>query len=118
MQEPAAPAPAPSGAPSLETIKQQVIDVLHTLYDPEIPVNIYDLGLIYAVEVSPERAVHVRMTLTSPGCPAATTLPPLVESKARGVPGAASAKVEVVWDPPWKPELMSEVAKVALGMNI
>jgi FeS assembly SUF system protein len=120
MQEPAAtPAPAPvGGAPAPETIKQQVIDVLHTLYDPEIPVNIYDLGLIYGVDVSPERAVHVRMTLTSPGCPAATTLPPLAESKAKGVAGVTAAKVEVVWDPPWKPEMMSEVANVALGMNI
>jgi len=94
-------------------------DVLRNTYDPEIPVNIYELGLIYGVDVSPETGVaHVKMTLTSPGCPAAISLPGEVEDKIRrlGVPDIKDVKIEVVWDPPWEPSKMSEAARLQLGM--
>ena len=97
-------------------LEKKVVDVLRTCYDPEIPVNIYELGLIYKVDVDPAGAVNVRMTLTSPMCPVAGSLPPEVEVKIRSVPGVTSAKVEVVWDPPWTPEMMSEAAKLQLNM--
>jgi len=97
-------------------LKDQVIDAIKTCYDPEIPVNIYELGLIYDVGVDEQKNVSIQMTLTSPGCPAATSLPPEVEGKARSVPGVASAKVEVVWEPVWTPEKMSEAAKLQLGI--
>jgi FeS assembly SUF system protein len=97
-------------------LEKQVIEVLRTCYDPEIPVNIYELGLIYKVEVDPGRNVLVRMTLTSPMCPVAGSLPPEVEGKVSNLPGVASAKVEVVWDPPWTPAMMSESAKLQLNM--
>jgi FeS assembly SUF system protein len=97
-------------------LREQVIDQIRTVYDPEIPVNIYDLGLIYGVEVTPEGRADVRMTLTSPACPAAQSLPPEVEQKAASVPGITEARVEVVWDPPWGMEMMSEEAKLELGV--
>lgn len=96
-------------------IEAAVIEALRTCYDPEIPVNIYDLGLIYKLEVDPSGAVGIRMTLTAPGCPAAEMLPAEVEARVRAVPGVTDAKVEVVWDPPWNPEMMSEAAKLQLG---
>jgi len=96
-------------------IKADVIGTLKTCYDPEIPVDIYELGLIYEVKVSDDAHVEVRMTLTSPMCPVAGTLPPEVEEKVRGVHGVKSARVELVWDPPWDQEMMSEAAKVTLG---
>ena len=86
-----------------------------TIYDPEIPVNIYDLGLIYHVKVEPTADVYVKMTLTSPGCPAAGTLPGEVEDKIVVIPGVKSAKIEVVWEPTWDKEMMSEAAKLQLG---
>lgn len=98
-----------------ELIEKEVIKVLQTCYDPEIPVNIHELGLIYKVEVSPEKAVDIKMTLTSPACPVAGSLPPEVERKVKEIPGVTAAKVDVVWDPPWKPEMMSEAAKLQLG---
>jgi FeS assembly SUF system protein len=101
---------------STAAIEAQVIEVLRTCYDPEIPVNIYELGLIYNIEVTPEGVVNIRMTLTSPGCPVAGTLPPEVQSKVKNVPGVTDAKVEVVWDPPWNPDMMTEAAKLQLGM--
>ena len=94
-------------------------DVLRNTYDPEIPVNIYDLGLIYDVKVDPESSIaHVKMTLTAPGCPAAISLPGEVEDKIRrlGVVDLKDVKVEVVWDPPWDPSKMSEAARLQLGM--
>jgi FeS assembly SUF system protein len=97
-------------------LEAKVLEVIRTCYDPEIPVNIYELGLIYAVDVRPEGDVHVRMTLTSPMCPVAGTLPHEVEAKVASVPGVTSAHVDVVWDPPWTPEKMSEAAKLQLGM--
>jgi len=99
-------------------LKAKVVEALRGCYDPEIPVNIYDLGLIYEIAVSSEAAVHVRMTLTSPQCPVAESLPPEVEQKVGGIEGVASSKVEVTWDPPWNPEMMSEAAKLELGMDL
>ena len=84
--------------------------------DKIIPVDIYELGLIYDIKIDDSAAVAVRMTLTSPQCPAAQSLPPEVEAKIRGVPGVTDVKVEVVWDPPWDPSLMSEAARLQLGM--
>lgn len=97
-------------------IETRVIEVLRTCFDPEIPVNIYELGLIYEVDVDPSGAVGIKMTLTSPGCPAAGSLPPEVEAKVRAIPGVAAVKVDVVFDPPWDPSRMSEAAKLDLGM--
>jgi FeS assembly SUF system protein len=127
MVSPTAPEPPPTApAPDVEAqvaeaarvqeIQEKVIDALRTCYDPEIPVNIHELGLIYGVDVTPAGAVTIRMTLTSPMCPAAGSLPPEVEAKARAVPGVSGAKVEVVWDPPWTPERMTEAAKLQLGL--
>jgi FeS assembly SUF system protein len=96
-------------------IEAEVIEALRTCFDPEIPVNIYELGLIYEVKVGPSGAVGIRMTLTSPHCPAAQSLPPEVEAKVKTVPGVTDAKVEVVWDPPWDPSKMSEAATLQLG---
>jgi len=98
------------------TIEAQVIEALRTCYDPEIPVNIYELGLIYEIKVEPSGAVGIRMTLTSPNCPAAGSLPAEVRDKVQGVPGVADAKVDVVWDPPWDPSRMSEAARLELGL--
>ena len=97
-------------------IEAQVIEALRTCFDPEIPVNIYELGLIYDVKVEPSGAVEVRMTLTSPHCPVAQSLPAEVEARIKEVPGVADARVKVVWDPPWEPSRMSEAAKLQLGM--
>jgi FeS assembly SUF system protein len=99
-----------------EEVEAKVIAVLKGCFDPEIPVNIYELGLIYGIEVDPAGAVSIRMTLTSPMCPVAGSLPPEVETKVKALPEVTGAKVEVVWDPPWTPEKMSEVAKLQLGM--
>ena len=98
------------------TLKDQIIAALRKVYDPEMPVNIYELGLIYGVDVSPGAAVTVRMTLTSPACPVAGSLPPEVEAKIRAIPGVSAAKVDIVWDPPWTPDRMTEAAKLQLGM--
>ena len=98
-----------------QAVRQRVVDVLKECYDPEIPVNIYDLGLIYDVSVEPAGAVSIRMTLTSPACPAAQSLPPEIEARVMGVPGVTSARVEVVWDPIWNPDMMSEAARLQLG---
>ena len=97
-------------------IERQVIEALQTCYDPEIPVNIYELGLIYGVTVAPDGAVRVRMTLTAPNCPAAEELPAEVESKVRAVAGVTDAKVDIVFDPPWERDMMSEAAKLKLGL--
>ncbi len=99
-----------------EGIRQRVIEELQTVFDPEIPVNIYELGLIYDVEVDDDGATRIRMTLTSPMCPAAEELPPEVETKARSVEGVISVQLDLVWDPPWNPSMMSEAAKLELGM--
>ena len=100
----------------VDRIHERVIEELRTVYDPEIPVNIFELGLIYEVKIDAEGAATIRMTLTSPMCPAAEELPPEVETKARGVPGVTSVQLELVWDPPWNPSMMSEAARLELGM--
>jgi FeS assembly SUF system protein len=97
-------------------IRPQVLEVLGTVFDPEIPVNIRELGLIYDVLVDKDARVGVRMTLTAPACPAAQSLPVEVRQKAASVPGVTEAKVEIVWDPPWTKERMSEAAKLQLGL--
>jgi FeS assembly SUF system protein len=94
----------------------QIVKALSTVYDPEIPVNIYDLGLIYEVIVDASSVVGIRMTLTAPACPAAQFLPEQVRSTAAAVPGVTDVKVDVVWDPPWDRDRMSEAAKLQLGM--
>jgi FeS assembly SUF system protein len=97
-------------------IERQVIEVLRTVYDPEVPVNVYELGLVYGVTVEPSGAVRVRMTLTAPNCPAAQDLPVEVEQKVRAVPGVTDTTVEIVFDPPWCTDMMSEAAKLQLGL--
>lgn len=99
-----------------KALEASVIEVLRTCYDPEIPVSIYEMGLVYGVDVRPEGVVHIRMTLTSPMCPVAESLPGEVESKVKKIDGVADVKVEVVWDPPWSPERMSEAARLQLNM--
>lgn len=96
-------------------IEAEVIETLRSCYDPEIPVNIYDMGLIYEVKVEPSGLARVVMTLTSPHCPAAAQLPAEVEMKVRCVPGVVDAQVDVVWDPPWDASRLSEAAKLQLG---
>jgi FeS assembly SUF system protein len=98
-------------------LKDQVIAVLRTVYDPEIPVNIYELGLIYGLEVNAEGQVKICMTLTAPNCPVAGTLPGDVERVVRAVPGVNEVKLELTFDPPWSKERMSEAARLALGLE-
>lgn len=103
--------------PPPKDLKTRVIETLRTIYDPEIPVNIYDLGLIYGLDVDESQGkVTVRMTLTTPGCPVAQTFPSVVENAVAQVPGVNEAHVELVWDPPWTPERLSEAARLQLGM--
>ncbi|HEU4439344.1 MAG TPA: DUF59 domain-containing protein [Methylomirabilota bacterium] len=97
-------------------IEKLVIEALHTVYDPEIPVNIYDLGLIYGVTVEPPGVVTIRMTLTAAGCPAAQSLPVEVEERTRAVPGVGDVKVDLTFDPPWDQSRMSEAARLELGL--
>ena len=99
-----------------KAITEKVIDVLRTVFDPEIPVNIYELGLIYDIAVDEQNRVNVKMTLTAPGCPVAGTLPPEVERKIEMIPEVKSATVELVWDPPWTKDRMSEAAMLDLGL--
>jgi FeS assembly SUF system protein len=110
-----ASAPAPSTA-SDKPLKERVVDALKTCYDPEIPVNIYELGLVYDLDVQPAGTVAIRMTLTSPACPVAGSLPGEVASKVRAVAGVTDVKVDLVWEPPWEMERMSEAAKLQLGL--
>jgi FeS assembly SUF system protein len=111
----AKPADAPATGAGGD-LQQAVIDALKEIYDPEIPVNIYDLGLIYGVEVDDEADATITMTLTTPHCPVAETMPGEVELRAASVPGIRDAEVELVWDPPWSPEKMSDEARLELGM--
>ena len=97
-------------------LELKVIDALQTCFDPEIPVNIYDLGLVYGIEITDSSEVRVQMTLTAPNCPVAASLPMEVESKVNAIEGVSRAQVDLVWDPPWNPARMSEGAKLQLGM--
>ncbi len=98
-----------------EKITEDVIATLKTIYDPEIPVDIYELGLIYGIELSDLGEVKIIMTLTSPSCPVAETLPPEVESKVKETPGVTDCKVEITWEPSWDKSMMSEAAQLELG---
>ncbi len=100
---------------SPEALEGRVVEALKTCYDPEIPVDIYELGLIYKVEIEDEQRVAITMTLTSPMCPVAEILPGEVETRVRAVEGVSAAAVELVWDPPWNPSMMSEAARLELG---
>jgi FeS assembly SUF system protein len=101
----------------IEQLKERIVAVLHTCFDPEIPVNIYELGLIYDITITPSAEVELRMTLTSPACPVAGTLPGEVQRKVQTVEQVRSARVEVVWEPPWTKDRMSEAAKLQLGID-
>ena len=127
---PEAPPPSPSGPlPSkpplaeplteagIEELKNRIVEALHKCFDPEIPVNIYELGLIYDITIAPQGAVAINMTLTSPGCPVAGTLPGDVQRRVLLLDGVTAVKVDVVWDPPWTPARMSEAAKLQLGID-
>ena len=110
-QQDATSEPAPDG------LEGRVIAALRTVYDPEIPVNIFDLGLVYALDVDEAAGkVQIRMTLTAPGCPVAQTFPAVVEAAVEAVEGVNEARVELVWDPPWSKDRMSEAARLDLGM--
>jgi FeS assembly SUF system protein len=100
-----------------EELRDKVIQVLRTIHDPEIPVNIYDLGLIYEIQCTPEGLVRVRMTLTAPNCPVAGSLPAQVESRIRELEGVKDVQLDLVFDPPWNRSMMSEAAKLELGMD-
>lgn len=108
--------PTSQVAPDATVKPEDVIEVLRQCFDPEIPVNIWELGLIYSVNVSPEGVATVKMTLTAPACPVAGSLPGEVETKIKAIPGITDAKVELVWEPPWTAEMMTRVARVMLGM--
>lgn len=110
------PAAVPTGIAPGEDLYESVIDALKDIYDPEIPVNIYDLGLIYHVEITPDHHAKVKMTLTTPHCPVAESMPGEVELRVGAVPGIGDAEVELVWDPPWDPQKMSDEARLELGM--
>ena len=138
-----APSPAPATAPDTETVGQQaheswkpdyeadptkivqkegeplisdIVDAIRTVFDPEIPVNIYDLGLIYAIDSRQDGSVKVEMTLTAPGCPVAEEIPIWVRDAIATVEGTTDIDVEIVWDPPWDPSMLSEYAKIELGL--
>jgi len=99
-------------------LEQTIIDALRTIYDPEVPVNLYDMGLIYGVEIADDGAVNIRMTLTTPACPVAGILPQQVQAKVKALPGVSGCEVELVWDPPWTPDRMSEAARLQLNMDV
>jgi FeS assembly SUF system protein len=106
----------PTKTPRQKALEEKIIDALRTVYDPEIPVNIYELGLIYQINVDEAGVVLVKMTLTAPGCPVAGTLPMEVQTKIEAVPGVTDATVELVWEPPWDKTRMSEAALLELGL--
>jgi FeS assembly SUF system protein len=119
VTEPAPPAGEPDSAISqdeLARLTDDIVSALKTVYDPEIPADIYELGLIYRIDITDERGVHVDMTLTTPNCPSAAELPSMVENAVSMVPGITDVKVAVVWDPPWDQSRMSDEARVALNM--
>jgi len=103
-------------ADELARLSDEIVSALKTVYDPEIPADIYELGLIYRVDVDDDRVVKVEMTLTTPNCPSAAELPAMVENAVASVPGVREAKVDIVWDPPWDPSRMSDEARAVLNM--
>ena len=107
--------------PDTQGLEAAIVEALQTVYDPEIPVSIYDLGLIYDIAIDGDAPdgkaqVAITMTLTAPGCPVADILPVEIEEKVRAVPGVAAVRVEITWEPPWRPDMMSEAARLELGM--
>lgn len=98
------------------TTEERIVAALKNVYDPEIPVNIFDLGLIYGVELDGENVAHVEMTLTTPGCPVAQTFPSMVETVVRSIDGVSDAEVNLVWEPPWTQDMLTEAAKLQLGL--
>jgi FeS assembly SUF system protein len=116
IKNPGAPGPEPEEqAVDREALREMIVKVLHTVYDPEIPVDIYELGLIYSIEIDEGRNVQIRMTLTAPGCPVADILPGEVEAKVRAVHGVRDVRLELVWEPAWDMTMMSEAARLTLG---
>ena len=109
-------APRALGADELEVLRLGVVEALHTVYDPEIPVDIYELGLIYDINIDPAGNVGIKMTLTAPGCPVAGSMPGMVKDAVETVESVGKIDVELVWDPPWDRDRMSETAQLALGM--
>lgn len=106
----------PAGTTPEDELREDIVAVLRTIYDPEIPVNILDLGLIYALDIDQQGNVDIDMTLTAPACPVAGTFPSVVESRVSEVPGVNSVHVELVWEPPWSPDSMTEEVKLELGL--
>ncbi len=101
----------------IDLVKEQIVEQIKTCYDPEIPVNIYEMGLIYDIDVQPDGRTEVKMTLTSPNCPAAQSIPAEVEEKVKSVDGVTDADIEIVWEPTWTIEMMSEDAKLEMGID-
>ncbi|MGH9414312.1 MAG: SUF system Fe-S cluster assembly protein [Terriglobales bacterium] len=121
-RQPSAVADAPTppeqqDSPETAVLREYIIDSIKSCYDPEIPVNIYDLGLIYRIDIAEDGNTHVVMTLTAPGCPAAGVLPGEVEGKVRSVPGVKDVQLDLVWDPPWDQSKMSQAARLQLGID-
>lgn len=116
LAEPAEGQPTPERMAAVQALGERIVAALKTCYDPEIPVDIYELGLIYKVDVEDDDTVRVEMTLTSPHCPVAESLPAEVKEKVAAVEGVRACEVEIVWDPPWSPAMMSEEARLELGM--
>ena len=110
------PAPPSATSDPRQELEGKVVVALKKVFDPEIPVNIYELGLVYSIDVSDEAKVGIQMTLTAPACPVAGTLPGEVERMVKSIPGVSDAKVELIWDPPWRPDMMSKMARIMLGM--
>ena len=110
------PQSAPDNGSPTSALRLAIVEALRTCYDPEIPIDIYELGLIYAIHVDAEGHAQIKMTLTSPMCPAAQSLPPEVKEKVESVDGVVDAVVEIVWEPPWDQSMMSEAARLQLGM--
>ena len=114
-EDPAAQPPAVARDETAR-LSDEIVNALKTVYDPEIPADIYELGLIYKVDVDDDRVVKIDMTLTTPNCPSAAELPAMVENAVASVPGVREAKVTIVWDPPWDPSRMSDEARATLNM--
>jgi FeS assembly SUF system protein len=116
--ESAAASPPPAGLTAEETARltDEIVTALKSVYDPEIPADVYELGLIYKIDIGDDRAVTIDMTLTTPNCPAAQELPSMVENAVASVPGAGPVSVNVVWEPPWEPSRMSDEARMVLNM--
>jgi FeS assembly SUF system protein len=114
--EPGAAQPSAIPADEMTRLTDEIVGALKTVFDPEIPADIYELGLIYKVDINDDRMVNIDMTLTTPNCPSAAELPVQVENAVAGVPGVREAKVNIVWDPPWDPSRMSDEARAVLNM--